>query len=79
MESNQEISVSDFEVDECLGMGSYGSVYSVKSRITGEYFAMKVSKYKSLKKEAGYISFLQKINTCLSLNFIEKKGININW
>ena len=58
MESNQEISISDFKKGECLGMGSFRSVYLVEYTATHDEFAMKESKFTSLKKEAGYLSFL---------------------
>ena len=38
--------MDDFEIRKCLGVGSFGKVYLVRKRDSGEYYAMK-----SLKKE----------------------------
>lgn len=42
--STREISVSAFYINKVIGRGSFGKVFLVQSKETGEFFAMKVLK-----------------------------------
>ncbi len=41
--------MTDFEADKSLGKGAYGKVIKVKSRISGDYYAMKVVAKKTIE------------------------------
>lgn len=53
------ISVNHFEFLKCLGEGACGSVFLVRSRITGQIFAMKRLKKESLKSEETFKSIFR--------------------
>lgn len=41
--------LSDFEADKSLGKGAYGKVIKVKSRISNQFYAMKVVAKKTIE------------------------------
>ena len=45
------VSLSNFTILNKLGKGSFGKVYLIKSKKTGEFFAMKQISKKNLTKE----------------------------
>ena len=51
MEKTDKISINQFEFLKCLGEGACGCVFLVRSRITGEIFAMKRLEKSKLNSE----------------------------
>ena len=67
MEPDQKFSPDEYEIQEKIGSGSFGKIYSVKWGKNGKKYAMKILK---LKKEKDMENYKNKLN--LLINFIKK-------
>lgn len=55
LQKGRFVSPSDFELLKVIGMGAFGKVLQVRSKVTGEVLAMKVISKRKLKSKYGYI------------------------
>ena len=55
LQKGRFVSPSDFELLKVIGMGAFGKVLQVRSKVTGQVLAMKVISKRKLKSKHGYI------------------------
>lgn len=55
LQKGRFVSPNDFELLKVIGMGAFGKVLQVKSKVTGQILAMKVISKRKLKSKHGYI------------------------
>ena len=53
------VSPNDFELLKVIGMGAFGKVLQVRSKVTGQVLAMKIISKRKLKSKHGYIENVQ--------------------